>query len=134
MTSHPKLSDRARTIRLALAALSWFVAYFVARGFLKDSEAATWLRVVVALMPVPFFVATLILVVRGARDLDELQRRIQVEALAFAFLVTMVFLMTLGLLQRAIVLPFEDWSYLHVWVYLPVFYFGGIAIASRRYQ
>ena len=42
--------------------------------------------------------------------------------------------MTLGLLQRAIVLPFEDWSYLHVWVYLPVFYFGGIAIASRRYQ
>ncbi|MBK6316113.1 MAG: hypothetical protein IPF53_17920 [Blastocatellia bacterium] len=134
MTSQAKSSDRAQTIRLAIAALSWFVAYFVARVLLKDSEAATWVRVAVALMPVPFFVATLIFVVRGARDLDELQRRIQLEALAIAFLVTMVFLMTLGLLQRAISLPFEDWSYLHVWPYLPVFYFGGIVIASRRYR
>lgn len=134
MTSQSKSSDRAQTIRLALAALAWFVAYFAARVFLKDSEAATWVRVAVALMPVPFFVATLLLLVRGIRGMDELQRRIQLEALAIAFPVTMVFLMTLGLLQRAIVLPFEDWSYLHVWVYLPAFYFVGIVVASRRYR
>lgn len=134
MTSQSKSTDRSQTIRLALAAVSWFVAYFVARAFLKNSEAATWVRVAVALMPVPFFVATLLLFVRGVRGMDELQRRIQLEALAIAFPVTMVFLMTLGLLQRAIALPFEDWSYLHVWAYLPAFYFAGIAIASRRYQ
>lgn len=134
MTSQSRSSGRAHTIQLALAALSWFVVYFVARVLLKDSEATTWVRVAVALIPLPFFVATLVLVVRGARDLDELQRKIQLEALAIAFLVTMVFLMTIGLLQRAIALPFEDWSYLHVWAYLPVFYFGGVAIASRRYQ
>ena len=134
MTAIEKSSTRSGNLRLAAAAIAWFVTYFAARGFLENPASAAWVRVLVALLPVPFFVATLTLVVRGARDLDELQRRIQLEALAIAFLVTIVFLMTIGLLQRAIALPFEDWSYLHVWAYLPVFYFAGVAIASRRYR
>lgn len=134
MASFDRSSGRAGSVRLVIAAFLWLLAYFVARAVLKDSAASTWVRVLVALLPVPFFVATLLLFVRGIRGMDELQRRIQLEALAIAFPVTMVFLMTLGLLQRAIVLPFEDWSYLHVWAFLPAFYFGGIAIASRRYQ
>jgi hypothetical protein len=43
-------------------------------------------------------------------------------------------LMTLGLLQRAITLPFEDWSYAHVWIYLPIFYFVSLGYTARRYQ
>ncbi len=94
----------------------------------------TWLRVCVALFPLPFFAGFLWVFISGIRSMDELQRKIQLEALAIAFPLAILLLMTLGLLQRAVDLPFEDWSYAHVWIYLPLFYFGGVAIASRRYQ
>jgi hypothetical protein len=28
----------------------------------------------------------------------------------------------------------DDWSYRHVWAFLPAFYLGGLALARRRYQ
>ncbi len=33
-----------------------------------------------------------------------------------------------------VTLSFEDWSYAHVWVFFPIFYFGAIGILSSRYQ
>ena len=114
--------------------VAWLVLYFGARGLLEGDTLATWLRIAVALGPIPFAGITLVLIVRAARELDELQRRIQLEALATAFLGTILFLMTLGLLQRAVTLKFEDWSYAHVWAMLPLFYFAGLAFAKRRYE
>jgi hypothetical protein len=38
------------------------------------------------------------------------------------------------LLELAIGLDPKDWSYRHVWIYLPLFYFVGLAIAWRRYK
>ena len=71
---------------------------------------------------------------RGVRQLDELEQRIQLEALAFAFPLAMILLLTLGLLEIAIQLPPEDLSYRHVWAMLPVLYFIGLIVANRRYQ
>ena len=116
------------------AGVVWILAYFAARGVLKHGPIETWLRVTVALMPVPPFVAFLLLFIGKVRSMDEMQRRIHLEALAVAFPLTMILLMTLALLQRAINLPFEDWSYAHVWIYLPLFYFLGLALAKRRYE
>ena len=45
----------------------------------------------------------------------------------------MLLLTTLALMERAVALKFEDWSYAHVWIYLPVFYLGGLTLARRRY-
>jgi hypothetical protein len=55
------------------------------------------------------------------------------EALAVAYPLAMVLLMTLVLMQRAVILKFEDWSYAHGWIYLPIFYFAGLALARKRY-
>jgi hypothetical protein len=112
----------------------WLVAYIAARGILEQQTLDTWVRVGAAVLPLPFFALTLATVIRGARQLDELERRIQVEALAFAYVVTMFFLMTVGMLQRAVTLKFEDWSYLHVWAMLPLFYYGGLVLARKRYS
>ena len=71
--------------------------------------------------------------IRRIGRMDELQRRIHLEALAIALPLATLLLMTLGLLQRAISLPFEDWSYAHVWPYLPIFYLVGFFISKRRY-
>jgi hypothetical protein len=71
--------------------------------------------------------------IRGIRSADELERRIQLEALAFAFPVGLLLLTTLGLAQRAVTLRFEDWSYNHVWPMFVVFYLAGVALARKRY-
>ena len=112
----------------------WFLLYFSARGLLEHAQMEEWARIAVAVLPIPAFVLFLISVIRGIRGLDELQRKIHLEALAIAFPLGLVLLMTLGLLQRATELKFEDWSYAHVWIYLPVFYLLGLALARRRYR
>lgn len=53
---------------------------------------------------------------------------------AIAFPLVMLLFMLLGLLELVIPLSPEDWSYRHVWYYLPIFYFVGLGIAWRRYK
>jgi hypothetical protein len=112
---------------------AWLLTWFAARAVL-ESTVPTWIRVIAALAPVPVAGAALLAIVRGARELDELEKRIQLEALAFAFVLSVLLLMTLGLLELAIPLNRDDWSYRHVWAILPTFYFGGLFIARRRYS
>ncbi len=66
--------------------------------------------------------------------MDELQRKVHLEALAIAFPLAMLLLMLLGLLELIIPLSHEDWSYRHVWYFLPIFYFVGLAYTRKRYQ
>jgi hypothetical protein len=114
--------------------LSWILLYFAARGLLKHLELGPGLRVGIALVPIPFFAGFLWHTVRDVRSADEFERRIHFEALAVAYPLAMLLLMTLALMQRAVSLKFEDWSYAHVWIYLPVFYLLGLVIARRRYS
>lgn len=111
---------------------AWFAMWFAARVIL-ESNLPTSLRVMAALAPTPLAGAALLAIIRGARELDELEKRIQLEALAFAFVLAMLLLMTLGLLELAVPLNRDDWSYRHVWAMLPALYFAGLVIARRRY-
>ncbi len=129
---HPNPRSRGDQALLVIG-IAWFLAYVVARGVLEQPELGRSLRLAVALLPVPLFAAFLVRFVRSLRGADELERRIHLEALAIAFPLTILLLQTLGLLERAVGLKFEDWSYGHVWAYLPLFYFFGLAVSRRRY-
>ena len=119
--------------RLFAAAFLSVFTYFGARAVLEmESLSAAW-RVSAALAPVPFFAWVLYEIVRSARQLDELQRRIHLEALAIAYPLTLTLLMLLGLLELAIPLNKDDWSYRHVWQMQGVIYLFGLFIAYRRY-
>ena len=118
---------------LVIVGIVFILLYFIARGILELPDLATWERVVVALAPVPPFTMTLVYFIKGIRSLDELERKIHLEALAVAYPLVFIMLLTLGLLEKAITLPAEDLSYRHVWAFLPVFYFLGLAIARKRY-
>jgi hypothetical protein len=119
---------------LAVVAL-WGITFIGARLLLdKDLQLPTWAKVTAALAPVIPTALFLWCIVRAIGELDELHRRVHLEALAVAFPLAILMLMTLGLLQLAINLPAEDWSYRHVWIYLPMFYFLGYALAWRRYR
>ena len=120
--------------RPALWVFAWFLVWLIARLLLESATGAPWLRVVAALAPTPIAGVALLTIVRGARALDELEKRIQLEALAFAFVVAVLLLMTLGLMEMAVTLNRNDWSYRHVWAMLPLLYFAGLVIARRRYS
>jgi hypothetical protein len=89
------------------------------------------LRFLFAVLPVFPSAFAMWAAIRFFRGLDELQRRIQFEGMAFSFLATCLISLTWGFLQNA-GLPHAD----VIWVtpLLIVLWGLGIAVASRRYQ
>ncbi len=122
-----------RSSRTLIVFTLWLVSFFGARVALEATGISPAVRIVAALAPLPFFAAFLVLFIRDLRAADELERRIQGEALAIAYPLVLVLLMTLALMERAVGLEFQDWSYMHVWIYVPLFYLAGLVIARRRY-
>lgn len=126
--------------RLLIRGLLWVVAYVIALWLLTGRLLGTVpqiesppARVAIALLPTPFFVWWLWTWVKGVMQMDELQRRIELEALAFAFPASLVFLAMLGLLDVAITLNPDDFSLRHTWLMMPMLYYIGLWRAQRRY-
>jgi hypothetical protein len=120
--------------RLLVRGLLWASVYLLSRGLLEITIPSSAARVAIALLPTPFFIYYLWTWMKGVSEMDELQRRIELEALGFAFPAAVVFLMTIGLLDLAITLSPDDWSLHHVWLMLPLFYYAGLWRAKKRYQ
>jgi hypothetical protein len=121
-------------LRGFLGFFGWGVLYVVARLILEVETLGWWTRAAVAIVPVPAFAWVLWNVSRGIARMDELQRRMQLEALAFAFPLTLLMLMALGLLELAVGLNPNDWSYRHVWPFVFLFYVAGLVRAKRQYE
>jgi O-antigen/teichoic acid export membrane protein len=86
-----------------------------------------WAAVLAPLVPVAFVVRA---VVRSFGRMDELQRRIQIEALAFAFAGGSFLTLTVGFLQ---IVGLPSLSWLLVWPIFAVLWAIGGAWAQRRY-
>lgn len=121
-------------IRLLVRGLLWMSVYLLSRGLLELDIIGEAGRVAIALLPVPFFVWWLWTWMKGVSEMDELERRIELEALAFAFPLAVILLMTLGLLDVAIAFNPNDFSPRHVWAMMPLLYYAGLWRARRRYQ
>ena len=114
--------------------MTWLALYFAVRFWLEGRPAlAPGARLALSFVPTPVFVLFLWSFIRAVRGADELERRIQLEALAVAFPLGLLLLTTLGLVQRAVALNMEDWSYNHVWPMFAVFYLLGLMLARRRF-
>lgn len=122
--------------RVVVYCTLWILSYFAARVALKamGPPAAEWSRLAVALVPLIPFVLFLVEFIGSIRKADELERRVHLEALAIAYPLALVLIMVLALVQVAMPLNMDDWSYRHVWPFLPIFWLGGQMIARRRYQ
>ena len=125
----------SRCIGVYVSGVIWLVTYTLALLALKFLVLEPAVAGAIAFVPVVPFVFFLFAFVKTLRNADELQRRIQLEALAIAFPVTLVGLMLLGLLEMAFPNGLgRDLSYHHVWTYLPILYFCSVAVASHRYR
>jgi hypothetical protein len=116
----------------ALPGLIWGVTYIAAR-LLLELDLPPGVRVGLALAPVLPFAFTLLAIVRAVRSMDELHRRVHLEALVIAFPLTLLLIMTLGLLDLAVGLSPDDWSYRHLLPFLVIFYAFGVWRAWKRY-
>lgn len=135
ITSEPPTKPRAAMSVGWAAVAIWAVVFLGARLALdKDLQLPAWAKVMAAIAPILPTALLLWVVVSAIRGLDELHRRVHLEALSIAFPLSILLLVTLGFLQLAIDLPAEDWSYGHVWPLLPAFYLVGLCVAWRHYK
>jgi len=118
-----------RTIGLSLICATVIIAAArVSHGFPRGSLV----RIALALVMGAASTLVIVTVTRGIGRLDEMQQKIQLEALAFAFAGTGVLASSYGFLVGA-GLPDIDWGTL-VWPAMVVLWAIGVLIASRRYR
>lgn len=112
----------------------WLLSYTINLLALKNLSPGTGLGIFLSLLPVVAFALFIYQFIRSVAALDEVQVRIQMEAVVIAFALGLLLLMTLGLLELVIPLNQEDWSYRHLIPYFSLFYFVGLFIARRKFN
>lgn len=118
--------------RDGIGALALYVGLLAASNILDDRlSLAGPLRVVVALLPMIGAAAFAAVVVRKLRACDELQRRIQLDAISGAFLGTALLTLGWGFAESAGVpkLP-TVW----IWPIMGTLWVVGLVVARRRYR
>jgi hypothetical protein len=111
--------------------VAYVVATLLSVWWLKSIDA-TWLRALVALLPVPAVALAIRAIMRYIRDADELQRRIELEAVSFATALVSLVYLAAGFLQTATVIDIPS-SVAMIWVFpLICFSYGLAKLAIAR--
>jgi hypothetical protein len=88
-------------------------------------------RYLVALLPMVPAILVVLAVVRQLGRMDELERKIQLEALGFGFSGTAIITLSFGFLENA-GLPRPSWVF--VWPIMGLLWIVGTALATRKYR
>lgn len=127
-------AQRRRYLREFLPAIGAYVVALLVSTWLLQRIDAPWLRTLVALMPVPAITLAMRAVLRHIRAVDELQRRIELEALSMATACITLLYLAAGFLQQARVIDVPA-AVAMIWVFpLTCFTYGVAKVAlARRY-
>ena len=90
----------------AMVAYSVVLVLVMSLRFLRENPDSPWL-IPVAVAPVIPIVFIMLAVIRFVRRMDELQRRIHLEAVIISFLAAMMFCITYGFLENVGFPPFN---------------------------
>ena len=125
MQSKQYLKELAATLAVYGAVLSGSIE------LLTHVDVARPWRDLVALSPMLPAAAMAWVILRELRRMDELQRRIQLEALGFSFAGTAILTFSYGFLEG---LGYPRLSMFAVWPILAGLWIVGLMLARRRYQ
>ncbi len=115
-----------------LLAIGGYVIILSASIYALDRSATSdWWRIPVALAPIVPLIFVMFAVVSYFGKIDELQRRIQVEALSFSAAGTALLTFSYGFLENV---GFPHLSWFFVWPIIATLWMIGLAVASRRYH
>ena len=127
-------SDKKYFGRVVFFAALWFISYTVCLLTIKKASPDTTIGIILSFIPVVTFGLFIYSIIKGVASMDEVQVRVQMEAVVIAFSLALLSLMTLGLLDLVITLKKEDWGYRHLFPYFTLFYFIGLLISKRKYD
>lgn len=119
--------------RLIYSAVALGLSY-IAVSFVDRLDLGLGAGVASVIFAVACFAWFMVEEISALRCCDELQRRIQLEALGLAFPASILLLFGLGALQRFVDLPPDGWSYRHIWPVCVLLYFGAFFVAKARYR
>lgn len=126
----PTRATRKYLIRMASFALAYVIATLVSVRVIQHNPAAP-AKYAWALLPMVPALFVPMAVVSFFREMDELQKKIQLEALAFAFATTAVLTLSYGFLQNA---GLPELSWIWVWPVMAGCWIVGTIGARRRYR
>ena len=131
----PAVLRRRYTREMAIAMGAYTVILFFSVWLLKRADMAPALRALVALLPLPPIAFALRAMVRYIRDVDEMQQRIELEAVSIATALVSLAYMAGGFLQAARVIDIPAAAAL-IWLFPLVCFTYGLAkaVVSRRYR
>ncbi len=131
MTETASLRRAARRYRLEFGgAMAAYALTVLGTSLWIDANPGSSARLPVALLPVIPVVLVVVAAVRFFRSQDELLRRRQVEALAFAFVGTALAVITYGFFETV---GFPRLSAWWTWGTMAILWCVGTFVSSRRY-
>ena len=133
----PAALRRRYTREIVVAMVAYALALMLSLTLLRRAELELGLpvRVLLALLPVPPIAFVLRAMVRYIRDVDEMQQRIELEAVSIGTALVCVLYMAGGFLQaaRAIDIPAAS-AMIWVFPFICLAYGVAKAVVIRRYQ
>jgi hypothetical protein len=122
------VTSRSIYIVAGLIMLSWILASVL----LAVLTVGLAVRILIGLVPVALLVLQIVLAYYYAKGQDEVQRRIILEGVTIAFLITLPVIFLIGFIMKAGVnLPF---GFIDSGYFMEVALIIGYAVAFRRYQ
>ena len=125
------MRDRKYFIELALAMALYTVLLLGAKAIDHAYHPTGGGQIALALLPTIGCVAALVVILRGIRRMDEFQRRIQFEAIAFAFAGTALGTFSYGFLETA---GYPRLPMFAVWPLMATLWMIGGIVSRRRYR
>ncbi len=86
----------------------WAATYIICLLVVKEMSLGKTLGLILSFLPTITFVIFIYNYIKGIASIDELERRIQLEATAIAFTLCLLMIMTLGLLDSVVTLKKEN--------------------------
>ncbi len=120
--------------RVLIYAILWCLSYVGSLFAIKSLQMPIEASVVLTFISVLAFALFIYKFFRSIVFMDEVQIKIQMEAVVLAFALGLLLVMTLGLIDLFIVLNPEDWNYRFLVPIFIAFYFLGLFIAKRKYN
>ncbi|GGD52915.1 hypothetical protein GCM10011514_16320 [Emticicia aquatilis] len=99
----------------------------------KYSISAPLALLIIGINALLFGIYTLKLI-RSISILDEVQIRIQLEAVSIAFVLSLLLIMTLGLVETTKVFAFDGLSFLYIFPIFFLFYIIGLIFSNSKYK
>jgi hypothetical protein len=127
--------QKPKNNQIAFYSILSSLIYTICLIVIKKFETSITLGVIISFIPAITFILFIKSFIKNINLMDEVEKRIQLEATVWAFSLGFLLLMTIGLLDSVVILKKELWgivSFIIPCFY--IFYFIGILISRRKYK